>query len=134
MGRTGVNLSQQGSPRIRALQAVILAVSCLSIAVAAESKLDATLGASVPELLDWADRHSAELAALRHEVEAAEARAQSAGALDDPMLRIELQEIDPDKPTLLPGQIGATKYSVTQSFPWWGKRDLRRGVARSGVD
>lgn len=114
---------------------ICVAATCLPLTVAAaETNANATLGAAVPELLDWVDGHSAELAALRHEVEAAEARADAAGALDDPMFRLELQDIDPDRPTVWPGQVGATKYTVLQRFPWWGTRDLRRGVARSGVD
>lgn len=114
----------------------VFALVCALVPVisAAESSAPVSLGASIPELLEWADRNSAELAALRHDVEAAEARAQSAGALDDPMLRIELQDIDPDNPALLPGQVGATKYTLLQSLPWWGKRDLRSSVARAGVE
>lgn len=120
-------------PCWHALACAWLLVFAPAVSVAAPDT-HTTLGAYLPELLIWADQHSAELAALRHDVEAAEARTQSAGALDDPMFRIELQEIDPDKPTLLPGQVGATKYTVLQSFPLWGKRDLRRGVARAAVD
>lgn len=120
--------------RVDAARAGVLVFAFFSSFAIAEPEVEATLGASAPELLEWADRNSAELAAMRHEVEAAEARARSAGALDDPMFRIELQEIDPDRPTLLPGQVGATKYTVLQNFPWWGKRDLRSGVARAGFD
>ncbi|HPP53992.1 MAG TPA: hypothetical protein PK777_13655, partial [Thermoguttaceae bacterium] len=49
-------------------------------------------GATLPELLAWAEQHNPELAAMQHETEAADARIQPAGALPDPMFGIELRD------------------------------------------
>ena len=94
-------------------------------------------GATVEDLLAWAEQHNAELVALQHESEAAAARVQSAGALPDPVLRIELQDITRDNtesPSLLPSQVGSTKYTVLQTLPLWGKRELRSDIARAEID
>ena len=47
------------------------------------------------------------------------------------MASVELEEIDPDQPSLLPGNVGLTTYRLRQRFPLWGKRELSRDVARS---
>jgi cobalt-zinc-cadmium efflux system outer membrane protein len=91
-------------------------------------------GATVRELLDWVDRRSPDLATAQSETEAAEARVQPAGALNDPIFRMEWQDIDRNHPNLVPGRVGSIKYTVLQSLPWWGKRDLRREVAEAEVN
>jgi cobalt-zinc-cadmium efflux system outer membrane protein len=91
----------------------------------------APLGATVQELLAWADQHNPELGAARHETDAAAARVEPAGALADPSFRIELQGIDRNNPNLLPNKVGSTKYTLFQTLPLWGKRDLRREVAEA---
>ena len=50
-------------------------------------------GATLPELLIWAEQHNPELTAMQHDVEAAEARVQPAGALPDPMFSVEWRDI-----------------------------------------
>jgi len=112
----------------------VCALAWLPGVLAAEPASTVTLGASVPALIEWVDQHNAELAAMRLEVEAAQARTQSAGAFEDPMLSMELQDIDPDDPQFLPGQVGSTKYTFLQNFPFWGKRGLRHGTALSAAD
>ena len=32
-------------------------------------------------------------------------------------------------PRLWPGNVGGTKYTLTQELPWFGKRDLKRELA-----
>lgn len=60
-------------------------------------------------------------------------RVQPAGALPDPVLRVELMNINnygnDASPSLLPGRVGETKYTLMQSLPGWGKRELRRDAA-----
>ena len=34
-------------------------------------------------------------------------------------------------PSLLPSRVGSTQYTLMQSLPWFGKRDLRHGVAEA---
>lgn len=114
--------------------ATLLAALTLSPAnaeVTATPLSGSPLGASVKELLAWASEHNPELAAARHESEAMAARVEPAGALDDPVFRMELQGIDRSSPNLSPNKVESTKYTVLQSFPLWGKRDLKRDVAQS---
>jgi outer membrane protein TolC len=105
----------------------------------AESRLDKGLiGANVQELIEWADAHNPELLAMRYEVDAASERITQSGALPDPTLRVELQDFaGPGAPNgfnPLPGQGGGTKYTLTQSLPLWGKRDLRRELATADLE
>ncbi len=94
------------------------------------------LGADVHGLLGYAREHNPQLAAMRHEVEAAQHRNESAGALPDPVLRVELMDITNQgtkTASLSPSQVGGTRYLLMQSVPWFGKRDLQREVAEAQV-
>jgi len=96
---------------------------------------DRAVGGDVDSLLVLARERHPEFAAMRHEATAAAARVDSAGALPDPMFGVELRDftnesgMNADSPNLLPARVGATRYTVTQSLPWFGKRALRRAVA-----
>jgi outer membrane protein TolC len=46
---------------------------------------------------------------------------------------IELDDIDRNSPSLLPGNVGVTTYRMRQLFPLWGKRELSRDVARNAA-
>lgn len=115
----------------------LLAGLLSAAALAVQPAHAAGLGANVDGLLEHARTHSAELAAMRLEREAAAERVQPAGALPDPVLRIELENINnrgsDARPSLLPSRVGETKYTLMQSLPAWGKRDLRREVAEADV-
>ena len=87
-------------------------------------------GADLDSVRAWLIERNPELHALRAEAEAAQARVLPAGALPDPMAEVELMGIDPDRPSLLPGNVDATTWRLRQSFPMWGKRGLAREVAR----
>lgn len=97
----------------------------------------AELGADLDGLLAHARAQNPELSAMRFETDAAEQRVQPAGALPDPMFRMELENINnygnDAKASLLPWKVGETKYTLLQSFPAWGKRDLKRDVATADV-
>lgn len=90
-------------------------------------------GITVQDLLQWLEQGSAEIAAAKFDTASAMQRAESAGALPDPSLRIEWQDIN--RTNVLPGQVGAMKYTVLQSLPGWGKRDAQKqvAVAQTGV-
>jgi outer membrane protein TolC len=96
------------------------------------------LGATLQDLLQWADANNPELVAMRYEIDAAGERIQPAGALPDPVLRVELQDFAgpgaPDSFNPLPGKGSGTKYTLMQSLPLWGKRDLRKEVAVAELD
>ncbi len=91
-------------------------------------------GATLPELLVWAEQHNPELAAMQHEAEAADARIQPAGALPDPMFSVEWRDIPNDSFTLAPSQVGSMKYTVAQTFPLGGKRKSKQRVAEAEAE
>jgi len=113
----------------------------LFLALAVPSSLRAqeiTLGRTVETLLQYAKERNPEYASMRLEAEAAGERIYPAGALPDPVLRTELQNItnfgSDARPNLLPSRIGGTKYTLMQSLPFWGKRDLKREAAEAEAD
>ncbi len=112
---------------------MMLCVLWLTPASAAE---EPSLGSNLSGLLGYAREHNPELAATRYEAEAAQQRAKPAGALPDPVLRAELMDITNQGstgPRLLPSQVGSTRYTLMQSVPWFGKRDLKREAAGAVV-
>ena len=95
-------------------------------------------GRTVESLLDYAKSRNPDYAAMRLEAEAASERVYPAGALPDPVLRTELQNVTNYSPetgsgnlNVLPSRVGSTKYTVMQSLPFWGKRDLKREAAEA---
>jgi outer membrane protein TolC len=89
-------------------------------------------GSTVDSLLAIARQNNPEFSAMRHEAQAAIERVGLAGALMDPRLKVELQDITrmgEQGATVLPSQVGATAYTLTQELPWSGKRDLKRDIA-----
>jgi outer membrane protein TolC len=109
-----------------------LAVIVLLFGAGAGAAAQPTLGGSVESLLEYA-KGNPEYAAMRHEAAAAAERVYPAGAFADPLFRIELQNItnagSDAAPSLNPSKVGSTKYTVLQPIPFFGKRDLKRGVA-----
>ncbi|HWP12349.1 MAG TPA: TolC family protein [Ramlibacter sp.] len=97
----------------------------------------ADLGENVQSLLDHARAQNPELALMRAEAQAAAQRVQPAGALPDPVLRVELMNVNNYGSdagfSLLPSKVGETKYTLMQMLPAWGKRDLRRDVANADM-
>ena len=88
------------------------------------------VGGTLASLLDWLDRRSPDLQVLVLEAEAARERIEPAGALPDPMFSLELRDIAVDDPT---GGAASVRYQLRQTFPLWGKRELRSQVASAGV-
>lgn len=66
--------------------------------------------------------------AMRGEAQAAAAAVAVAQAFPDPMLEMELMDLDSDDRMV----DRSTKYTWEQLFPLWGKRGLRRSVAEAG--
>ena len=93
---------------------------------------EVAIGRTVDSLLDYAKNNNPEYASMRYEADAAGERITPAGALPDPKLRIELQDITKmgeQNATLNPSRVGSTKYTLMQDLPWYGKRDLKREIA-----
>lgn len=128
--RAVASLSARQGRWARALAAVMaLGVSLPDVARAQE----ANLGSNVQGLLAYARAQSQELESMRREADAAAQRVGPAGALPDPVLRVELMNINnygnDASPSLLPSRVGETKYTLMQTLPLWGKRELRRDAA-----
>lgn len=107
------------------------------LALAAAAAVAQPPGATVESLLLYARQSNPEFASMQREAEAAAARAVPAGNLPDPSFSIELRDITRDGttgPTLSPSNVGSTKYTVRQMFPWPGKRDLARAAAEAAAE
>ena len=118
--------------RIYLALSIAAALAC-SNALADEARAP---GRSVDELLALARDANPTVRAAQQEAAAARERIEPAGALPDPMLKIELMDVTNMGSTglrLSPAQVGSTQYTFSQQLPFWGKRDLRRDVAESGA-
>ena len=128
--RAAASLSARCTRGIRALSASLILGALLPGVVRAQ---EAILGGDLQGLLAYARAQSPELESMRREAEAAGQRVGSAGALLDPVLRVELMNINnygnDAPPSLLPSRVGETKYTLMQALPLWGKRELRRDAA-----
>jgi outer membrane protein TolC len=79
-------------------------------------------GANVEGLLVLVKNYNPNLAAAALDAEEAAAKVYPAGALDNPMVNLSRDE-----------GFRQTMLSVSQEFPLWGKRGLRRGVAEANA-
>src|SRR5437016_7212371 len=103
----------------------LLGALALTGSVAAAPKTTAP-GSTVGELIALARQLSPDLAAAALSAEAAVARITSAGALPDPTLRIDADNLDQRNVSMN----GATTiFRLMQEFPLWGKLDLKREMA-----
>jgi cobalt-zinc-cadmium efflux system outer membrane protein len=92
------------------------------------------LGTSLDGLLNYAREHNPELRMRMLEASAAHAGAEAASALPDPNFQVELMDftnaVSGDSASLLPGDVGVTRYQIIQPLPFFGKRDLKGQVAK----
>ncbi len=94
-------------------------------------------GGNVESLLAIAREGSPDVRMVRLEAEAARERIGPAGALPDPFLRVELENITRNGTqgaTLSPANVGDTNYLLAQPLPFWGKRDLKRDIAAAEAE
>jgi cobalt-zinc-cadmium efflux system outer membrane protein len=110
--------------RVAAATVAVYLIASPVLAVRPALAQDGTaLGANVEGLLTAARQLSPSLRAAALDTAAAQAKAEGADALDDPMFSAGYQYYR--NPTVFSG----VAVTVTQSFPLWGKRDLRRQAA-----
>lgn len=95
---------------------------------------DEPLGGDLKELLEYAREHNAELTATRYEADAAQQRAASAGVLPDPVLRAERYDISNQSGNVIPNVMPTQRYQLSQALPWFGKRDLQRGITAAQLE
>ena len=125
----GKNNMQHASRTFACVCAFALVAGAPNIAMA---EPEPEPGGSVESLLALARERNPEYASMRHEAQAAGERIAPAGALPDPRLRVEFEDITKmgeQNPTLLPNRVGGTRYTFMQDLPWFGKRDLKREIA-----
>src|SRR5688572_23531700 len=89
----------------------------------------ATPGTTVASLLALGRQLSPDLRAMTLERDAAAARADAAGRLDDPTFRAMSDEVDRASGP----RINKMYLEVEQEFPLWGKLDLKRSAALAAV-
>jgi outer membrane protein TolC len=81
---------------------------------------------NIADLIVAARSMNPEVATMTLEADAAEARAQTKGWLDDPKFEAQVQ-LFRDVPSYAPGTNQAlVTYRVRQMLPWWGKLSLQR--------
>lgn len=111
-----------------------LGLAVLLLTLGGSAQAEPLPGANVESLLAIAREGSPDYRMSRLEAEAARERILMAGALPDPMLRIELENLTRNgnqSASLNPSRVGDTKYTLIQPLPFWGKRDLKREVAEA---
>lgn len=106
----------------------MLAAVLVTCVPAMAQPAEAPLGATVESLLAAGRRLSPALRAAALDTQAAAAKASGADRLDDPTIT--------DSYTYYkdPNVFSAHTVMLTQAFPLWGKRDLRRQAALADVD
>ncbi|NMG53963.1 TolC family protein [Aromatoleum aromaticum] len=113
----------------------VLAASAFGQAqdVTPPSAAAAPLGADLAGLIEYARMNNPAFAVDRAEAAAARERVEPAGALPDPSFQIELMDFTNrmrgGPTTLVPGEVGETRYRVIQPLPAWGKRELAERAA-----
>ena len=127
MKRWYSNVPSRGTRWARAGQAcaasLFVLLSALPRTVTAQGPPSEPLGANVETFLAIAHRLSPTLRGAALETAAAAAKASGADALDDPMITNNYQYYR--NPNVFSGHA----IMVTQTFPLWGKRGLRRDAA-----
>jgi len=119
-------------PAVPDLTAVVFAALALVVGTAPATAQDAGLpaGMTVESVLALGRQLSPELRAMALDRDAAAARADGAGRLDDPTFRAMSDEVDRTGGP----RINKTYLSVEQEFPLWGKLDLHHSAALAAVD
>jgi outer membrane protein TolC len=116
--------------RRRCSQALLAGVLAVLVPMATAEEL----GASLDGLLAYAREHNPELRMRALQAEARHAVVGATEALPDPKFMVEMMDVTNaaagGSASLLPGQVGITRYLVTQPLPFFGKRSLRGQLAR----
>lgn len=107
-------------------------VACLAVSSFVHAQ-PAVPGADVDGLLALARQNNPSLVAEGFEADAARERVGAAGALPDPRFTLELMDasntMSGGSTSVLPGQVGETRYRIVQPLPGWGKRALETEAA-----
>jgi outer membrane protein TolC len=118
-----------GALRRRARLPAVALLLLLGSAVPSLAEDSPPVGATVGSLLDLAHRLSPTLRAAALDRAAAQARADRADALADPMLSVQTQQVPNAS-----APMDQTSVMLQQEFPLWGKLGLRKSAALALVD
>ncbi|HEX2580490.1 MAG TPA: TolC family protein [Dongiaceae bacterium] len=110
----------------RAPVSILAALSCFSF-LHASAVAQEVPGQTLDSLIEIARKLSPDVAARTLDAAAAQARVEQADSLPDPTITLNSDEIDR---TGGPRQ-GKLYYGFSQEIPLWGKRTLRRDIARA---
>lgn len=121
--------SQAQSQELHFLRAELPAAAEIAPQIAQNST--GQLGARLEPLLELVRSQNPDIIAKGLEAEAAIATIEIAGALDDPEFSVSFEDVDTRNSSPLPTRLGSVFYEIEQKFPLWGKRRLRRDVARA---
>lgn len=111
------------------MRVIALAIAVLSL-IAPLSVARSQERLDLGELLERARRDNPELAALREAASAMEAGAKAEGRLDDPTLKVEMEDLSAERPLeISPGRSMLTRYTISQMFPFPGKLSLKERMA-----
>jgi len=87
---------------------------------------------SLSSLIDEAKKNNPEIRAYQKRIKAKEHRTRIEGTLDDPQLKVEIEDIPRDKPFSL-GDSMQTRYTFSQMLPFPGKLSLKQKAAAKEV-
>lgn len=106
--------------------AAVLLLNPLHSATSGAEEQTLSLSSAVKEAL----QNNPVIRAERLKVRAKDAAKDAAGYLEDPSIKVELEEIPKDEPlNISPDNTMLTRYTVSQGIPFPGKRSLRERIA-----
>lgn len=85
---------------------------------------------SLKDIIEEALNNNQEIQAVRHNVKAKKYMAGAEGILDDPIFKVEMEDLSKEHPLdISPGSAMQTRYSFIQMFPYPGKLPLQKHIA-----
>lgn len=125
-----MTLNKKG--RTAALAVLSIPLASLLFSAAPSAGWAQTL--ELPALLEEARRNNPEISSIKEKIKAREASARAEGYLDDPSLKVELEDLSRIHPlNIAPGNAMLTRYTISQGFQFPGKLALRRRIAYKDV-
>ncbi|MDD5434139.1 MAG: TolC family protein, partial [Nitrospira sp.] len=89
---------------------------------------------SLKSIIEEALHNNQEILALRQNINGKEAMAGAEGILDDPAIKVEMEDLSKDHPLdISPGSAMQTRYTLSQMFPYPGKLSLQKKIAFTEV-
>ena len=116
--------------------AIVVLLGTVQPGIAQNGPGAGAVGATIDELVAIARKMNPELQVMTLEAEAAQAKVEGAGSLMDPKIQYSIEDWTRNRPGYFPSNPAdalTKKIRLTQEFPFWGKRDLRREIAEANA-